>query len=405
MRKVNILRENPVFTKIWLAQLISLFGDVFYDVAIVWYLVEKTGSALLAGGIAICSLFGKIFGSAIISQHIDKMATRKTMLFADILRATIIIGVLISMLFFDLHLIIYYLLSFIISFLTACFTPARGKSITETVKTEDIPNANAYDSLSVAIAQILSWILGGVIVAVFGVTVALVIDVLSFVISALFIFSAKWTSIVNFVKTAKKNIELVNAFRIIKKSQVLKSVVIFELLYMFMMGFYWASLPIKIEEIGNGFFYGLQGAAFGVGALITSLFLKQRINKRIGTLYLIGIFMNIAGNLSAATSQFIYIFMLGVFVAGMGYSYWQVAKNSLFQLNTSKTDLGKVLSVIEMLTSLILVPAWALGGYLSDIFSPTTVMSAAAILQAIAFIFLIFNKSIKEFEILAIDAI
>ena len=45
--------QNKTFLKLWIGNLASGFGDVLYDVAVVWYITEKTGSATKAGGVAL----------------------------------------------------------------------------------------------------------------------------------------------------------------------------------------------------------------------------------------------------------------------------------------------------------------------------------------------------------------
>ncbi|MCK5129271.1 MAG: MFS transporter [Clostridiales bacterium] len=383
--KKTIISVDKIFRKLWIAQLISLFGDVFYDVALVWYLIAKTGSALIAGGIAIASLIGRLIGSAIISQYIDRMKSRNVMIFADSAR---IIALLIAMLFMsrgDPAIYVYYIISFIISFLTACFTPARAKSITEIVVEGDLPNANAFDSLSTAIVQILSWALGGVAVALFGVSVCLVIDMFSFLVSLILVVRTKWQEMKSeFSK--RREIAILKVKRIVSKSRQLRSIVCFEMIYILCMGFYWASLPLKISNIGDSFHYGLQGASFGVGALITSFYLGTRKNRKIGQIYLTGISFHLLGNLLAAFTGNPYMFISLIFIGGLGSSYWQTGKVSLYQMLVSQKDYGKTISTIELLSSMLLIPAWVLGAWLSDVTSPSIIMISACIIQLITFI-------------------
>jgi DHA3 family macrolide efflux protein-like MFS transporter len=399
MKRNTIINHNPVFFNIWIAHLISMFGDVFYDVAIVWYLVERTESALLAGGIAIFSLLGKFLGAAIVSQRIDIYKTRHIMIWVDFLRGVILIGVLISMYSVKLPIVAFYILSGVISFLTACFTPARSKSITEIVPSSELTQANSFDGISGAIVQILSWILGGFVVATFGVFFALVLDTISFFLSLFFVLKSNWKSVVSSEEKEKSRIQIIEGMKIITKNKILRDVLMFELFYMGMMGFYWAALPIKINEIGNAFYYGFQGAAFGVGFLITSVYLSRKRIVNIGEIYIAGLIVHLVGNFGAGISSYISLFIFGVFIGGLGNSYWQVAKTTIIQINTEISDLGKVLTILEMFTSICLIPAWILGGYLADKYSPTIVMMCVGLAQMIAIALLVAYKPLRGLKL------
>ena len=66
MSTFSLIKNNKIFFNIWLAQLISNFGDSFYDVAIVLYVMSITNnSAFLAGGVAISSFIVQILSWAL----------------------------------------------------------------------------------------------------------------------------------------------------------------------------------------------------------------------------------------------------------------------------------------------------------------------------------------------------
>ena len=46
-----VLTNRP-FVALWLGQTVSRFGDTLYDLALLWYVLDTTGSALAAGGVA-----------------------------------------------------------------------------------------------------------------------------------------------------------------------------------------------------------------------------------------------------------------------------------------------------------------------------------------------------------------
>lgn len=398
MRDNSVVLKNKTYMKIWLAQLISLFGDIFYDVAVVWYLIEETGSALVAGGIAIFSILGRLVGSFFINKFIDSHPSKKIMVLADLIRGVILLFVVIFIGRYEVSVYAFYFLSFIITFLTACFTPARNKSVVEMVDKNDITNANAFDGISNSIVQILSWGLGGYVVSKFGVKITLIIDCISFFVSLSLIYSAVWVCTTE-VKEHIRESSILKSINIIKDNYILKNVVLFEVLYLTMLGFYWAALPLKIDNIGNAFYYGLQGTAFGIGSLITAIYISKSKVSKIGLMYVVGILVHLFGNLIGGVTNYINLFILGVFIAGLGNSYWEISRTSLYQTNINKLDYGKTISFIEILSSFSLMLSWIIGGYLADKYTPSAVMTLACVLQLIILFILIIPTKIKSIEI------
>lgn len=397
MRK-NLILTNKVFRNIWLAQLISLFGDVFYDVALVWYLMSRTGSALIAGGIAVFDLVGKFFGALIINQLIDKKPSKTIMLISDGFNILVLCFAIFLIFLGNVPIFVFYILAFVIAFFGAMFAPARNKCIMEIVDKKRYVEANAFENISRSVVQISSWILGGIIMQYLGLTIALLANVITFLLSALLVGVTHWTGHI-VEKKAKRKVEFLTSLQLIKANKILQIVVLLETIYMTLMGFYWASLPLKVYEIGNAFSYGLQGAAFGVGYLFTSILVSKYFNtNKTGKFYLIGISIHCLGNFLAAFSPMIYLFMFGVFLAGLGNTFWQISKVTSIQKSTSIKNAGKVFSFIDIVMNFSMIIAWIFGGILSDVFSPTFVMVTVCVLQAATILFIYKGKTLFNFK-------
>ena len=65
------LRQRP-FAMLWSGQTISRLGDRFYQVALVWWVLEKTGSAVVMGTVLIFSevpmLIFLLLGGALVDR-------------------------------------------------------------------------------------------------------------------------------------------------------------------------------------------------------------------------------------------------------------------------------------------------------------------------------------------------
>ena len=395
----SILSSNVTFFKLWLSQLLGSFGDSFYDVAIVWHLIETTGSALLAGGIAITGMIGRMAGSSFISQKVDVWHTRKIMLVTGVLRSIILFTVIGLIIFTTIPIIGFYSVSFIVAFLNSCASAAQRKSISEIVAKEDLVNANASFVLAFSLVQITSWALGGIVVAVLGVVLALVINAVTTVSTAILMAISSWKSVRKEGESDSK-VGILEGLRIIRNSaNSVRLVVVLELVSLFLMGFYWAAFPLLIDEISNAVGYGLQGAAFGVGCLIISLYLaRSKKLKKLGLAYLWGVIVYAIGAIVSGVVPHIAVFIFGVFISGLGNSFWETARQTIFHLSIPTEDVGKVFAVLELLVNLCLIPAFILGGFLADTFSPRVVMMVVGVTMLVVLLIALQNRSLRGFS-------
>src|SRR5437763_3852924 len=87
------LLTNRTFGLLWASQAVSTLGDVVYDVALLWYVLESTGSALAAGGIAVGATAGRFLGGLSAAAVLDRFPVRRIMLGADLARLALTLGV------------------------------------------------------------------------------------------------------------------------------------------------------------------------------------------------------------------------------------------------------------------------------------------------------------------------
>jgi len=129
----SLFQNNPLFLKIWLANLLSNFSVIFYEIAIIWYVVETTNSALAIGGISLAILFGSVAGSVLIGQIVDKYPTRKIMVLLGSLRLLTLVAFIFVVGLNLSNVIVLYLVSFVFIGLNAAYQIARAKSVPEVV--------------------------------------------------------------------------------------------------------------------------------------------------------------------------------------------------------------------------------------------------------------------------------
>ena len=176
------LRQRP-FALLWSGQTISGLGDRFYQVALAWWVLEKTGSAVVMGTVLICSdvpmLVLLLLGGALV----DRWPRLPLMMISDLVRG-LAVGLMAALAFVNaLQVWHIYVISLIFGIVDAFFQPAYRASVPEIVPVDHLPSANSLTSLSGEISGIIGPALGAGMVALGGTPSAFALDALSFFVS------------------------------------------------------------------------------------------------------------------------------------------------------------------------------------------------------------------------------
>jgi DHA3 family tetracycline resistance protein-like MFS transporter len=396
------LRTNRVFARLWAGQAISGLGDTLYDVAIVWYLLDATGSALLAGAVAVSTIVGRALGSLAAGALIGRVGARRLMLVSDVWRLALTLGIAVPWLLGRLpsppEL---YALALTVAIGSGWFNPARAAALPDVVPRDHLVHANALDGVSGGVVSGLSWALGGIVVAAIGPGPALLMDGVTFLTSYLLVRSARWQGPP--VPTGRADDLLgqtVAAVRATSADPLTRTVLVVETVHVLAMGLFLAALPAFIRDLGNGAaLYGLQGGVFWVGVVVGSVALGLRPWGRVGYLYPAGVTLNAIGNLLVGLAHGAGGVLGAVFVAGLGWPAWQTGFRSLLQAHAPPRVRGTTFAALEAVTSVALVPAWLIGGWAADHLSARTIMSAAPLVHFMLGICLWLAPGVRRFAL------
>ena len=132
---LRALGHRP-FALLWSGQTISRLGDNFYRIALVWWVLEKTGSAAVMGTVLICSTVPMLLFSLVGGVMVDRWPRLPLMLGSDAMRG-IAVGLMAWLAFADrLELWHIYVISVIFGFVDAFFLPAYRASIPDLLPAE-----------------------------------------------------------------------------------------------------------------------------------------------------------------------------------------------------------------------------------------------------------------------------
>jgi predicted MFS family arabinose efflux permease len=183
------LRAGPLrlrnFRLLIAGQMVSTIGDMFYAVALPWFVLTNGGTprdlgiVLAAYGIPRAGFV--LLGGALS----DRLQPRRIMLLADIARA-LLVGGLAAIVLLDMHTL--WILCAIAAPLGAfegLFLPASMAILPSIMSDDDLQAGNAINMATVQISTLAGPSVGGIIVASVRSGIAFVIDAGTFVVSAI----------------------------------------------------------------------------------------------------------------------------------------------------------------------------------------------------------------------------
>jgi len=380
---MDLLRENTLFRRAWLVGMMSSFGAIFYEIAVVWYLVTFTQSAMAVGVLTGAMLLGSASGSFLVGKVVDRYPTRTLMLLFGLLRLL----VMLPLVFMASHLAVLTGVSFLFSGFGAAYGVAASKSVPEMVDLPAIEKANALSGVSAAIVRICSWGLGGLAVTVFTLETAMGIATGILLGALVLLFSMRWDSKLAAVQSSEKGVAFFKeGLKTIKSYPKIKRAVAAEVLFYGCMGFLWVAFPVRVSELGDGLLYGAHGVVFGLGWLLTSTCLSAKKSADAAPMkrYVFGFGVYMLGNFFLTFSPFPWLFLVGLFVSGLGTTYWEAFRTTLFHQMVPTEDVGKVFSVFGTLVTVILIPGHLIGGWLVDAWGTGAVMGATTLLSLLS---------------------
>jgi MFS family permease len=183
------LIRNPDFQKLWTAETISVFGSQVSALAI-----PLTAALILKVEAFPFALLGTIEFLPFIlftlpaGAWVDRLRRRPIMITGDLGRAIALATIPIAYLFGSLTIWQLYVVAFVTGTLTVFFDVANQSYLPSIIERDELVEGNSKLQISQSGAQIAGPGIAGYLVGIVTAPIAILLDALSFVISAFFVF-------------------------------------------------------------------------------------------------------------------------------------------------------------------------------------------------------------------------
>lgn len=187
MDYLRLIRSNRDFAKLWAAQVVSLLGDWFSTIVIAALIVSYTEGSGYQGvavsGFLIARLIPPLLMRPLAGVLADRFDRKRLLIVSDLLRALAVLGLLFTTQGPE-YLPLVYVFVVIQFLISSIFEPARNAIMPSLLYRHQLVAGNTLSSISWSAMLAVGAICGGLVAEAFGTQIALLIDSLTFVLSA-----------------------------------------------------------------------------------------------------------------------------------------------------------------------------------------------------------------------------
>jgi MFS family permease len=354
--------HHPAFRRLWLGLVISRLGDQFTVIALIWFVLQLTGSGVAIGLLVFCFQLPTTISSPLMGKLLDRCQPRTIMAVDNFGRACIIGAIPALYLFGALHLWMVYVLALFSGILSPATEVGCRLVIPRLVPDEVLEKANSLSSISWDFATLVGPALAGILVSVIGAPNVLLLDAASFVLMGTMVLSIPHLQSLRTSMEEVENHKSLLGFGTIFRMKAVRFLTVLTLLFLFAQGLAEIAIPVYSQKtLGAGAAgYGLLMSAFGVGSLLALMLISQfwSRNKRQGLSLAMILIMS---GLLLAPLVFLRtlpVAMLFISLAGFAAAPYYVVEQSLMQRLVPKNVQGQVFGARGALS----VAGYPLGG-------------------------------------------
>lgn len=176
---------NRDFLLMLQGELVSGLGDILYSVAIGYWVYDVTGSSALMGILSSISMFVTMFLAPFSGGIVDKANRKAIIVGMDVLRGVLMLGVGVLALTSRLSVPVVAAAALLAALCSTLFGPAVSTVMIDIIPHDDMVRGQSIHSGATTALSLVGKAVSGALVAFLGVPVIIVLNGVSYLISAL----------------------------------------------------------------------------------------------------------------------------------------------------------------------------------------------------------------------------
>lgn len=371
------IRFKQSYYILWTARVVSFFGDTLAQVTLVLLAARQSRPALAVSLLLVAQTLPRLLGpiAGLVSDRADP---RLLMVSCELAQGALVAAIALLALPFAVLLALVVGMSTLATF----FQPAGLSALPTLVPRDDLGDANALLRVGFNLSHAAGPPLAGLLVAFSGSAHVLLLDALTFAISAALLSRLPRLRQIGHV-TEPSGGALASAragLSYIRQHVTARAVTV---------GLFLVTLFVALDNVGlvflaehtlraGGAGYGLLLAGYGVGMIAGPLILLRlgRHTTPAGTL-LVGCAVMGLGTLLCGLAPALAFAILCQWIVGLGNGWQNVANDTLIQQTVPQEMLGRVFGVVYSAPYVALLITYLAGGALLSLTSPRAVFVIA----------------------------
>ena len=361
------------FFTIWAGQAVSLVTSAILQMAVIFYLTEETGSAMV---LSIASFAGflpyAVLGPA-IGVLVDRYDRKKIMIGADLMIAAA--GGMLAVIGLYMKLPVWLVMTalFIRSVGTAFHSPALSAVTPLLVPKEELTKCAGYSQSLQSVSYILSPAAAAFLYSVWELNAIIALDVAGAAIACITVAFVRIPRPEAAQKSQGQNFleEMKEGFIVLRKNKELFALLIIGTLYMFVYMPINALYPLISMEYfgGTPVHVSVTEIAYASGMLVGGLLLglfgkfKRRTLLITASIFMMGASLTVSGLLPPNGFA---AFAVCCVVMGLSVPFYSGVQTALFQEQIKPEYLGRVFSLTGSIMSLAMPIGLILSGFFAD---------------------------------------
>lgn len=361
----------PAFRRLWMGQLVSIFGDFLALFAVLSYASFKLhATASQVTFISVSFLLPFAFFGPIAGVFVDRWNLKQTMIASDLIRA-----VLMLTLVFIPNLYGIYAILLALSLVSTFFIPAQSVTLRTLVPRNGLLSANALMQQAMQLVRIVTPAIAGALVGWVGAKVCYYIDSVSFLFSvamvAPLVIQREKIAATAQSKTSVSSVvsELGAGAKFIFTHASISFVIISITAGMFAISCFGPLVAVFVRDNlkANELVFGIVNSLVGVGMILCTMMIGKYAKSRAKTQMVIEglLCIGVSVVLLAAFGN-IPMAAVGMFGVGVGAALIMIPSQTLIQAETPVEMVGRVSSSVWSLMSVAQVIGLVFSGSLAQ---------------------------------------
>lgn len=409
--------RNQNFSLFVFGQTTSTLGTGFLNVSLALYVLKLTGSAAKFSSILALAMIPNIILGPIAGAIVERIDRKKMIISMDFIRGVFALILFLFSLVYKLNIWVIYLIVFFYSICQTFFAPGFIKILPGILSKEELVEGNSIQHTINEIALAVSPFLGSLIFSIYGISIILLFDGITYLVSSLSEVFMMIPKLQNETEQSSFIKDIIDGFKILFIDVRITSLISNgTLTHIFLFPFVLVGFPYIIVTLlgGKDIDYGLVQSIATLGSILAIFFVnhakkKYNISQCIG-IGILGMLLfafsilplstNIVFNFLQGNSPYIKIFFSSIiFILYLSFGFYGIFYVSFYQTTLPQNYLGRYISLQVLFFSLGRILGFKFYGYLFDNYSlliPILVLGVGMLLKIIVHI--PFMKETKRLE-------